>query len=729
MRLIALALLALCSFAVSAADARPATLPRPASIEPAVAFWTRIYSEVDTQQGLLHDRENLGVVYETLNFSVNLWHPSRERDISARRAHYQRILRRLANGERTNLDDEAQRVLDLWPEAVSNQRLLRAADNIRFQLGQADRFRRGLERSGAWEPHMREILSEMGLPEQIAALPHVESSFNPDAYSRVGAAGIWQFTRLTGKRFMRVDHIVDERMDPFTATVAAGRLLKLNHSVTNDWGLAITAYNHGLAGIRRAARSVGSDDIGDIIARYEGRNWGFASRNFYPAFLAAVEVDENASAYFGDIELAEPLHTQTIKLPFYTTIDALLDAFAIDRDTLHELNRGLLEPVWEGQKHVPRGYPLRLPEQDRESLQAALSRIAPAHRFAAQVPDRFHTVARGESLSGIGARYGISVRELMVMNALRSPHHIRAGTTLRLPAHGPDMTERETWLVASGDTLASIAAAVDLQPEDLAAANGLSADHILQPGDVLRVDGLPAASLVADSGPVVTAEDIPAALRLDSSGQTAGTREPVPSAQQTISALAASATETVSHHLGADVGDAAGQQAEQQADTAFSAPDTDLSADPSDYTVAEDDSIEIQATETLGHYAEWLDLRASDLRRINAMRYGAPLVVGDRLKLSFDEVSREIFEQRRRNHHSTVQGAFFETHHIVGEETYRIRTGDSLWSLTSPGTDIPAWLMRQYNPDVDFSRLQPGDELRRPVIARGEASLLSPDAR
>lgn len=694
-------------------------LPRPAEIQPAVEFWTQIYTRVSTKQGLLHDRDNLGVVYETLSFDVNLWHPARKQKVRARRAHYQAILSSLADGKRTSLSDEEQRVLNLWPAEVSNRRLRQAAKGIRFQLGQSDRFRRGLERSGAWEPHMREILTQMGLPEQIAALPHVESSFNPDAYSRVGAAGIWQFTRPTGRRFMRVDHILDERMDPFAATIAAGRLLKHNYSVTHDWALAITAYNHGLAGIRRAARDVGSEDIADIIARYDGRNWGFASRNFYPAFLAAVEVDENAHRYFGDIELEPALHTSTIELPFYTTVEAVVEAFDVDLQTLKKLNRGLRELVWSGEKYIPRHYSLRLPKSPPSELQAALARVDANNQFYAQVPDRFHTVARGETLSSIGARYGVSVRELMVMNTLRSAHHVRAGATLRLPVQGSDITERETWRVTRGETLSSIANKVGMKTADLAAANGLSENPILQPGDVLRVDGLPAASSVTNEKPPVAAPKPPALLSREAVSARPAPAVPTPFSsyikEMSDAARLAIFPHAVSPHVASEGLMMADAEAVPPAEEEL-IPEVDLSADPSDYTVAADNTIEIQAAETLGHYAEWLDIRASDLRRINKLRYGTPLVIGERLKLTFQEVGKENFEQRRRDFHASLQSAFFENHHITGSEVYVIKRGDSLWSLTQPRTEIPLWLMRQYNPDVEFSRLRPGDSLQRPLI-------------
>ena len=157
---------------------------------------------------------------------------------------------------------------------------------MRFQLGQADRFRAGLIRAGAWEDYIRQTLTDMDLPVELVALPHVESSYNPLAYSRVGAAGMWQLTRSTGRRYLRVDSVVDERLDPFRATVAAARLLEHNHDVTGTWPLAITAYNHGAAGMRRAVRKLGTNEITTIVRQYRSRTFGFSSRNFYPAFLS-----------------------------------------------------------------------------------------------------------------------------------------------------------------------------------------------------------------------------------------------------------------------------------------------------------------------------------------------------------------------------------------------------------------------------------------------------------
>ena len=126
---------------------------------------------------------------------------------------------------------------------------LDAIDRIRFQLGQADRFHEGLIRAAAWETHIARVLKQHGVPEEIAALPHVESSFNPFAYSKVGAAGLWQFMPSTAKRFMRVDGIVDERLDPYSATEAAANLMLYNYRLLGT----LAAGRHRLQSRARAA--------------------------------------------------------------------------------------------------------------------------------------------------------------------------------------------------------------------------------------------------------------------------------------------------------------------------------------------------------------------------------------------------------------------------------------------------------------------------------------------
>jgi len=232
-------------------------MPRPPELERDVQFWVRVYSEVDTNGGFLHDEHNLAAVYEKLHFAPNTSSREREKIVDQGKARYAAALKRIAAANGGSLSDDDQRIRDMWGSEGTPARLLEATDEIRFQLGQSDRFRAGLVRSGAWETHIAETLANLGLPAELAVLPHVESSFNPAAYSKVGAAGLWQFMRSTGRRYMRIDNAVDDRMDPFRSTEAAAQLLSYNYRLLGSWPLALTAYNHGAEGVRRPRRPWG----------------------------------------------------------------------------------------------------------------------------------------------------------------------------------------------------------------------------------------------------------------------------------------------------------------------------------------------------------------------------------------------------------------------------------------------------------------------------------------
>ena len=348
------------SFLALPALGAPEDFPRSPALEPKIAFWKRIYSQIDSDHGLLHDSRDLRVVYAIVGLPEGLGRRARDRLLQKERAPYKRILARLGQGKRTGLSVEEQRVLAMFPADVSNATLRAAAGRIRFQLGQADRFREGVVRMGRWEWYIRQVLAERGLPAELIALPHVESSFNPDARSHVGASGIWQFTRSTGRFFMQIDHVVDERNDPFIATLAAAKLLKKNHERVDNWPLALTGYNHGIAGMERAARRLGTRDMAVIIEKYKSRTFGFASRNFYVSFLAAAEINQNPEAYLGPITKDPAENPEIVALPHYYHASTLAQAFGVPIGALRDANPALREPVWSEQKYAPKGYPLRI---------------------------------------------------------------------------------------------------------------------------------------------------------------------------------------------------------------------------------------------------------------------------------------------------------------------------------------------------------------------------------
>jgi len=430
---------ALLLFAASFACANDDDLfPRPAELEPDVNFWLSIFTEYTTREGVLHDNRFLGVVYEKVPLPENVSRRQRQRISDQRRQDYKGILQTLAGGKRQNLSADEQRVLDLWPADVTNKELSAAVGRIRFQLGLSDRFQEGLRRAGRYRDHVNAEFTKLGVPIALAALPHVESSYNTAARSHVGASGIWQFTRGTGRRFLQVDHVLDERNDPFLATTAAGKLLAYNYSIAGNWPMAITAYNHGLAGARRAMRQHGDNNYADIMRNYKGRTFGFASRNFYVAFLAAREVDQNPEKYFPGLKPYSPIDYTTHQLDDYVPAKELTAALKMKESDIARHNPALQATVWQGSKHVPKNFVFRVPADMIDgSLSNAFAALSADAIFDEQLPDLFHRVARGDTLSQIADTYDTRVSTLVALNSLSSSNRIRAGQQIRLPAAGP----------------------------------------------------------------------------------------------------------------------------------------------------------------------------------------------------------------------------------------------------------------------------------------------------
>jgi membrane-bound lytic murein transglycosylase D len=148
---------------------------------------------------------------------------------------------------------------------------------------------------------------------------------------------------------------------------------------------------------------------------------------------------------------------------------------------------------------------------------------------------------------------------------------------------------------------------------------------------------------------------------------------------------------------------------------ASAAPSGNRPPDPSDYAV-HGSRVRVQADETLGHYADWLEVRASRLRSINSMRYGQDLVIGRRLKLDFARVNPEEFERRRLAYHRSLQEEFFDAWKVTGTDEHVLRRGETLWELATQRYRVPVWLLRQYNPDLDFAALPAGGRMTVPRV-------------
>lgn len=751
--------------------------PRPPELEDAVNFWVRVYTEVDTNSGFLHDSRHLSVIYERL--------PLDRREIEATRNRIREDLRVLATGKRSGLSASQQEILALWPADVSNETLRTAASNVRWQLGQSNRFLGGLRRSGAYREHINRVIEEKNLPPELVVLPHVESSWNPNAYSSASAAGMWQFGRATGLRFMRIDHIVDERMDPYIAANAAMSLLEYNYSVLKTWPLALTAYNHGAGGIARAVRETGTRDIETIVANYRGRAFGFASRNFYAQFLAVLEVEERAEEFFGPVRFDPAPEFVEVRPDAFIDAEIFARSLGMSLEQLRADNPALRPVVWEGNKRIPRGFPLKVRGEFAGSGDL-LAQIPADYKFAVQTPDIAYVVERGDSLSVIARRFNTSVSELVSLNQLASRNRIQIGQRLLLPqdnansqqlASSPEAAlEDGVYRVRRGDTVSLIAARYNVPENQLLGLNGIADRNRIYPGQELRLPG------VGDEGQRLAVIDgnmrptPPTQLQYageeaasetsGGEGDSEGSESPAQTASQEpqlaqaepqsrdessaptqlaladdlqAPAVVMSAGDEVIEETSEEPGEPDGEiltdsEADNEAiDSEAVAMEPQisiaqsneqlselLSADPSDYSVASDNSIEIQASETLGHYADWLGIRAWDLRRLNGMAYRDPVIIGERLKLDFSQVNSDEFEVRRRDYHSTQQQEFFSRYRIQDVETYQVRRGDNLGSIARSRYSTPIWLLRQYNPSLDFNRVQIGQEVVFPLLEPAE---------
>src|SRR5271157_3883042 len=691
--------------------------PRPYALQPQIRFWKRVYTEVDTNGGLIHDAEHLDVVYETVRMPEGLSNSAFQARIDERKETYRRMLLGLADGPREDLSPDQQRVLRLWPTGVASETLRHAAENVRFQLGQADRFREGVVRSGRWEAHIRRMLAENGVPPELAALPHVESSYNPEAYSRVGAAGIWQFMRSTGRRFMRVDGVVDERFDPWRSSEAAAHFLAENYRATGSWPLAVTAYNHGSGGVKRAEQILGTEDIATIVRRYKSPSFGFASRNFYTSFLAALDVSSDPERYFGAIERSEPLEPRNYVLPHPYSVSALQHALAVDLETLRANNLALRLPFWRGRRYAPAGYVLRLPPAHARGADLALASAPPApqHEPQVEVRTRTYRVAKGDTVGRIAHRFGVSERTLLAANHLK-PRQLRPGMLLTISSVRTVSPAEPTSAPVSVDVPVARA---EPGPADNAAGPAVTSSPSQEPA--------PASSPVKETVASATAPTSDNAPRPPVASTAVQEPTPAPSAatETVASATAPSPAENPAQPPGASraVTKPASSPAKKAvASTAALAKEevdpaaASMDASSGRYRVDAKGFIEVQPDETLGHYAQWLNVPASRLRSMNGLRPGRSVAIGRRLRLDFSKSSPAAFEEHRLAYHEALRREFFDTFEVAGTQEYVLRKGDTLWSLSRGELAVPVWLLHQYNPDLDLASLRPGVRVTIPRL-------------
>lgn len=484
--------------------------PVPHELRPNVEFWLQVYTKYDDSVKLLHDDWHLGVIYAALDFhelELSGLSEGRKREIRRERIEqaktkYATILSLLAQGKTSERWPEDQaRVEAMFDSVPGGPAKYRAAiSRMRAQTCLRNQFAEAIERSGYYLPAMERIFESRGLPVELTRLPFVESLFRWQAQSKVAAGGIWQFMPATGRLYLELGAEVDERYDPLLATDAAARFLAGNHEALRTWPLAITAYNHGRAGMQRAVRQVGTRDLGTIAERYRSRSFGFASRNFYAEFVAAWLAYENRSHYFPGVEPHASLDFDELVPEHYVALPSLAEAARADVEILRLLNPGLSREVWAGHLFHPAGRALRVPAGTLGSFESAYATLDADRKSAHQVGLRYR-VRPGDTLGSIARRFGTTVRALRQANRI-SGHLIRVNQSLLIPPSPgaarvlarTDPTNLGTHRVRRGETLSRIASRYGTTAQVLQQLNGLARPDHLRVGQSLEVPSGPVSS-------------------------------------------------------------------------------------------------------------------------------------------------------------------------------------------------------------------------------------------
>jgi membrane-bound lytic murein transglycosylase D len=362
-------------------------------LESAVEFWKKVFTEYSTSQLVYFDPLDMSKIYEVVDVGED-----------SRSSEY--------------ISSERERIAAL--HGVDLER-------VRAQRGIKERTAAGLKRSGRHIVQMQRIFKDRGLPIELTYLPIVESSYDINARSSVGALGMWQFMRTTGKQYMRVDRSVDERRDPIESTRAAASFLQQSYDTLGNWPLAITAYNFGPGGMSRAVAAIESDNLVELINNYSHPYWGFAPKNFYAEFLAAVEIGKNVNQYFPELQLDLPLAIQEIELKSSVSLAALAKNHGLTRDQLLGWNPALNTQT----RLVPAGYRVKVPVDSKAEPIIEVAQDRAKEQPKPQVVR--HQVKRGETLFQIARRYGASVDRILKMNGMGKRHRIQAGSTLLIP--------------------------------------------------------------------------------------------------------------------------------------------------------------------------------------------------------------------------------------------------------------------------------------------------------
>lgn len=358
----------------------------PASLEANVEFWEKIYSKYDINQVVFHDRKDLSLVYGVLDL------PKLENELSAvkykdRVAEEQRRLRAViaeVTADKPVITSPLHQSIyrELFKRGMAKDRDL--AERVRSQSGLKSQFEAGLKTSGRYADEMKSILKSFDLPTELIAIVFVESLFGLGAESHAGASGPWGFIKPAAiQHGLAVNLLVDERKDPVLSTLGAARYLKNAKAQLGEWPLAITSYNYGVPGMIRATQNLSTKNLEVVIAKHQSPIFGFACKNYYAEFLAALRVYENHEKYFPNLNKERPWEYEVVELLRPLDSKDLLAYNVLEKTQLCELNPGLSRHTTGGAGVFPTSYALRIPKGSTDAFHQKLKAVPAKNRESA----------------------------------------------------------------------------------------------------------------------------------------------------------------------------------------------------------------------------------------------------------------------------------------------------------------------------------------------------------
>lgn len=506
------------------------TFSCPESLLPRVGFWVEVFSRWDTNTAIFHDKENPQRVYSTLSRKGGCRKSRKGDSIYKERKRLKRQLQGLSEklSRGSSLNDTQSRLYASF-KGGSAKEVQAASERIRCQSGNKDRMREALTQFHVYRPTILDALESQNLTPELQYLPFVESAFNPQALSHVGAAGLWQIMPSTGRTLgLTVNNKVDERYDPRAATYAAAKYFRnsvdtLSEEAFENGGVVqakdlnpfvITSYNYGVRGMQRAIKQVGLD-YERLLLEYKSPSFQTAVKNFYASFLAARHVAKNSEKFFGVVDSDQTNRFEsfnTVALSRATSAKRLTKELGVDSSQLKTLNPALKKIIWRHKALIPKGYKLKVPYRER-GWSAEVAKMNRLPREVEKPGFVWHKVKRGQTACGIAEKYGASCRALKKLNKLNRKAVIYVGKRLKVPStsggisvastagsqatasssvtssnnHNSGKSSLQRYQVKRGDTSCSIAERSGMRCSEFLAINGLRRSSVIKVGQSVKI--------------------------------------------------------------------------------------------------------------------------------------------------------------------------------------------------------------------------------------------------